>query len=124
MALTTSRSPSIGEQLAHYSSRTSSSAQAIPKYAEDTFPLLRRCGIKEAKSSCSRVCTKVASVSAFVSPHTFLRLIPSLVAELNQITGIAAILTFPLDVEVVEAEEREAKEEEERKKQEAETATS
>jgi len=36
--------------------------------------------------------------------------------ELNQITGIAAILTFPLDVEIVEAEEREAKEEEERRK--------
>ena len=36
--------------------------------------------------------------------------------ELNQLTGIAAILTFPLDVEVVEAEEREA--EEERKRQE------
>jgi len=30
---------------------------------------------------------------------------------LNQLTGVAAILTFPLDVEVVEAEEREAKEE-------------
>lgn len=29
--------------------------------------------------------------------------------ELNQLTGIAAILTFPLDVEVVEAEERDAK---------------
>jgi len=26
---------------------------------------------------------------------------------LNQLTGIAAILTFPLDIEVVEAEERE-----------------
>jgi protein pelota len=39
--------------------------------------------------------------------------------ELNQITGIAAILTFPLDVEVVEAEEREAKEEEERRKTES-----
>jgi protein pelota len=36
------------------------------------------------------------------------------VVELNQLAGIAAILTFPLDVEVVEAEEREAKEEEER----------
>ncbi|KAF8974428.1 eRF1 domain 1-domain-containing protein [Flammula alnicola] len=35
--------------------------------------------------------------------------------QLNQLTGIAAILTFPLDVEVVEAEERE--EEEERKSQ-------
>lgn len=39
--------------------------------------------------------------------------------ELNQITGIAAILTFPLDIEVVEAEEREAKEEEERLKAES-----
>lgn len=29
--------------------------------------------------------------------------------ELNQLTGIAAILTFPLDVEVVEMEERESK---------------
>ena len=28
--------------------------------------------------------------------------------ELNQLTGIAAILTFPLDIEIVEAEEREA----------------
>ncbi|KAI0701817.1 pelota [Cytidiella melzeri] len=36
--------------------------------------------------------------------------------QLNQLTGIAALLTFPLDIEVVEAEEREAKEEEERKK--------
>lgn len=34
--------------------------------------------------------------------------------ELNQLTGIAAILTFPLDVEVVEAEEREAEEERQR----------
>ncbi|KAI0638111.1 eRF1 domain 1-domain-containing protein [Trametes polyzona] len=40
--------------------------------------------------------------------------------QLNQLTGIAAILTFPLDIEVVEAEEREAKEEEERKKAEEE----
>ena len=43
--------------------------------------------------------------------------------ELNQLTGIAAILTFPLDVEVVEAEEKEAKEEEERKKAEENGAT-
>lgn len=40
--------------------------------------------------------------------------------QLNQLTGIAAILTFPLDVEVVEAEEREAREEE-RRQQESET---
>ena len=31
-------------------------------------------------------------------------------------TGIAAILTFPLDIEVVEAEERAAKEEEEKRR--------
>jgi protein pelota len=31
--------------------------------------------------------------------------------ELNQLTGIAAILTYPLDIDLVEAEEREAKEE-------------
>lgn len=31
--------------------------------------------------------------------------------ELNQLTGVAAILTFPLDVDIVEAEEKEAKEE-------------
>lgn len=36
------------------------------------------------------------------------------VSELNQLSGIAAILTFPLDVEVVEAEEKEDEEEEER----------
>ncbi|KDQ64615.1 hypothetical protein JAAARDRAFT_201928 [Jaapia argillacea MUCL 33604] len=40
--------------------------------------------------------------------------------QLNQLTGIAAILTFPLDVEIVEAEEKESKEEEERKKRAAE----
>lgn len=31
-------------------------------------------------------------------------------AELNLVTGIAAILTYPLDVEIVEMEEREEKE--------------
>ena len=44
-----------------------------------------------------------------------LMLVPT---ELNQITGIAAILTFPLDIEVVEAEEKEAKEEERRRAEE------
>ncbi|GAA5977326.1 hypothetical protein JCM11641_000065 [Rhodosporidiobolus odoratus] len=34
--------------------------------------------------------------------------------QLNQLTGIAAILTFPLDIEVVEMEEQEAEEEAER----------
>ncbi|KAG8949312.1 Translation factor pelota [Tulasnella sp. 424] len=40
--------------------------------------------------------------------------------QLNQLTGIAAILTFPLDVEVVEAEEKAAKEEAELARLEAE----
>ena len=31
-----------------------------------------------------------------------------MIAELNQITGIAAILTFPLDIEIVEAEEADS----------------
>ncbi|KAJ3550047.1 hypothetical protein NMY22_g647 [Coprinellus aureogranulatus] len=39
--------------------------------------------------------------------------------QLNQITGIAAILTFPLDIEVAEAEEREEAEERKRKEEEA-----
>lgn len=43
--------------------------------------------------------------------------------ELNQLTGIAAILTFPLDVEVVEAEEREAEEEERHRRQEDDQGT-
>lgn len=30
--------------------------------------------------------------------------------QLNLLTGIAAILTYPLDVEIVEMEEKEAKE--------------
>lgn len=41
-----------------------------------------------------------------------LRLGVNVFQELNQLTGIAAILTFPLDVEVVEMEEREAREQE------------
>lgn len=44
------------------------------------------------------------------SPLNFDRILTSKV-ELNQLTGVAAILTFPLDVEVVEAEERQAEEE-------------
>ena len=40
--------------------------------------------------------------------------------ELNQLTGIAAILTFPLDVDAVEAEEAEERARLEREKQEQE----
>lgn len=39
-------------------------------------------------------------------------------AELNMLTGIAAILTYPLDIEVVEEEEREEKERLEKEKRE------
>lgn len=46
----------------------------------------------------------VSKSSHVYRPHAY-----ALVVELNQLTGIAAILTFPLDIEVVEAEEREAK---------------
>lgn len=45
----------------------------------------------------------------FITP-SILRTVADYLQELNQLTGIAAILTFPLDVEVVEMEEREAKE--------------
>lgn len=38
--------------------------------------------------------------------------------ELNQLTGIAAILNFPLDIEVVEAEEREEAETQKRHEEE------
>jgi hypothetical protein len=39
--------------------------------------------------------------------------------QLDQISGIAAILTYPLDVEIVEMEEREEKERVEREKRES-----
>jgi len=47
---------------------------------------------------------------SFSSTLSSVALIGLVCAELNQLTGIAAILTFPLDVEVVEAEEKEAAE--------------
>jgi protein pelota len=45
---------------------------------------------------------------------TFSCLFTTFPTELNQLTGIAAILTYPLDIDVVEAEEQELKEEAER----------
>ena len=48
--------------------------------------------------------------------------VPNPSSELNQLTGVAAILTFPLDIEVVEAEEKEAAEEAERERLEREGA--
>jgi protein pelota len=41
------------------------------------------------------------------------------VKELNQITGIAALLTFPLDIEMVEAEEALFKQEQQERQVEA-----
>lgn len=68
------------------------------------------------KLSCSQACTNPVNVC--VKRASIHRTNED--TELNQLTGIAAILTFPLDVEVVEAEEREAREEE-RRQQESET---
>ena len=48
--------------------------------------------------------------------------VPNPSSELNQLTGVAAILTFPLDIEVVEAEEKEAAGEAERERLEREGA--
>ncbi|THH10224.1 hypothetical protein EW145_g1470 [Phellinidium pouzarii] len=67
-------------------------------------PVLRKKYVKLVES----VRQKGAEVLIFSSMHESGQ-------QLNQLTGIAAILTFPLDVEVVEAEERTAREDEERK---------
>lgn len=50
------------------------------------------------------------SVAPALDQHTA-NVLSTFVTELNQLTGVAAILTFPLDVEVVEAEEQAAKDE-------------
>jgi hypothetical protein len=63
----------------------------------------------------------VSSTLSWTFQHR-LHLLPAVLPELNQLTGIAAILTFPLDVEVVEAEEKAYKEEEERKRLEEQNA--
>jgi hypothetical protein len=89
----------------------------IRKSGRDMLHSWRTYERNEERFSYSLACMKVDSVRI----HTVDDLLQLMVvlAELNQITGIAAILTFPLDIEVVEAEEREAKEEEERRKKEA-----
>ena len=63
---------------------------------------------REAKCSYFLVCMNRGNVRCSTCNAVFSLTVP---IELNQLTGIAAILTFPLDVEVVEAEEREAKQE-------------
>ena len=62
-----------------------------------------------AKCSFSRVCTSLDNVRYLFNCNKLLAQLKH--TELNQLTGIAAILTFPLDIEVVEAEEREEAEE-------------
>jgi hypothetical protein len=79
-----------------------------------------RPSVKRAeKRSFSRVCTNPVNVSTLA---VRLRLGANISAELNMLTGIAAILTYPLDIEVVEMEEREEKERLEKEKREAEGA--
>jgi hypothetical protein len=68
--------------------------------------LWKQCNRKEQKFSSFQACTNLASVRCLPLRYLFL-LTRSFHLELNQLTGIAAILTFPLDVEVVEAEEAE-----------------
>ncbi|KAH8118310.1 eRF1 domain 1-domain-containing protein, partial [Phellopilus nigrolimitatus] len=75
-----------------------------PSHNSASDPVLRKKYVKLVES----VRQKGAEVLIFSSMHESGQ-------QLNQLTGIAAILTFPLDVEVVEAEERTAKEEEEEK---------
>lgn len=58
---------------------------------------------RAAKRSSSQVCTSPANACTFSPSLYYLSLM--MPTELNQLTGIAAILTYPLDVEVVEAEE-------------------
>jgi len=58
------------------------------------------------KWSCFQACTNLGNASINFHRNNHANPWP----ELNQLTGIAAILTFPLDVEVVEAEEREESE--------------
>lgn len=68
---------------------------------------------KEARCSYFLVCTNRGNVRCSAHHTAYAH---TTTIELNQLTGIAAILTFPLDVEVVEAEEREAKQEQESNK--------
>jgi hypothetical protein len=77
----------------------------------------KECNKRVQKLSCSQACTNPVNVCV---KHASIHRTNFEDTELNQLTGIAAILTFPLDVEVVEAEERESREEE-RRQQEAET---
>jgi len=86
-----------------------------PQQGKDTCLSLKLSNRKVAMLLYFQVCMNLGNVSNMPLISTLLLIVFS---ELNQLTGIAAILTFPLDVEVVEAEERE--EAEARKRQEEE----
>lgn len=93
---------------------------------DDTSRWWKRSELVEASRSSFQACTNLVNVSAtpFIPKHSkkadreLTRC--TLRSELNLLTGVAAILTYPLDVEVVEMEERE---EEERLKLEKEAET-
>ena len=101
-------------------------------YAESTLNSWSQCGPKARRSLFSQACMSLDSVSATLKDVKFPpRHLPLYspsnpaafmcrVTELNQMTGIAAILRFPLDYEVVEEEERVAAEEQARRRGEAE----
>lgn len=93
--------------------------RVIQRPGNGTCHWLKAYSRKGQKWSSSLVCTSPVNVrtEGFYSCKT-----SNLHAELNQLTGVAAILTFPLDIEVVEAEEKEAAEEAERKRLEEEGA--
>jgi hypothetical protein len=77
--------------------------------------LWKVCGRREQRSWSFPACTNPVNVGPFQWSRVIRYQLTFCFIELNQITGIAAILTFPLDVEVVEAEEALAKAEEEQR---------
>jgi hypothetical protein len=88
--------------------------RAILRLEKDTCVLWKPFNRRAAMFLSSQACTNPGNVRCFL----YIQVVPPAqqeFAELNQLTGIAAILTFPLDIEVVEAEEREEEEERARK---------
>lgn len=100
--------------------------QPTRRNEDDTSRWWKRSELGEASRSSFQVCTNLVNVSATPSAPKHSKKADreltrcTLRSELNLLTGVAAILTYPLDVEVVEMEERE---EEERLKLEKEAET-
>jgi hypothetical protein len=65
---------------------------------------------KAAKCVYSRACTSQANVCEWLACVCRLQLMLSPQIELNQLSGIAAILTFPVDVEAALEEEKAERE--------------